>query len=290
MPEPVLPEPFEWVSHARGRALRCRPLAEVAAHVFTTRAAPALARGGGAGDGWALVADLPAVAPARIVHLAQVHGARAVSVPADAAGPRAAGTWADADAAATADPALAVAVKVADCVPILLADRRSGAVAAVHAGWRGTAAGAAAAAVETLVRRHGATASDLLAALGPSIGPCCYEVGTEVADQFMEAGARPHELAEWFSIEPRAAQHAGLGLGSRAGPAGRAARPGKLWLDVWRANADQLVAAGMHPERIYVAGLCTACYPGLLHSYRVDGPRAGRLIAAIRPAGSAPQA
>lgn len=287
MPEPILGDSFEWVAHVQGPTLRCRPLAGIAPHVFTTRSHPSLPHDTGGGGAWALVATLLAVVPTRIVHLTQVHGARVVSVPADAAGPRATGTWADADAAVTGDPDVALAVKVADCVPILLADRRSGVVAAVHAGWRGTAAGAAAAAVAALAGRHGALASDLVAALGPSIGPCCYEVGTDVADGFIEGGAAPHELAEWFSVEPRPAQHPGMGLGARARSYGRAARAGKLWLDTWRANADQLAAAGVSQERIYVAGLCTACYPELFHSYRVDGPKAGRLIAAIRSAGVA---
>ncbi len=124
----------------------------------------------------------------------------------------------------------------------------------------------------------------MIAALGPSIGPCCYQVGTEVADRYIEAGAGPHEIAEWFSVAPAPARHVGLGLGSAAGSTGLATTPGRLWLDTWRANADQLAAAGVPRGNIHVAGICTACYADLLHSYRVDGPRAGRLVAAIRPA------
>ena len=85
--------------------------------------------------------------------------------------------WPEADIAITDDPSVAVSVRAADCVPILLADRRSGAVAAVHAGWKGTAAGAVMVAVDAFDARYGTNAGDVIAAVGPSIGPCCYEVG-----------------------------------------------------------------------------------------------------------------
>lgn len=283
MPEPLESDSFELIAHPHGRALVCRPLALVAPHVFTTRVPSTPGPPAASADGWAQVAGILGVAEARIVRLTQVHGARVVRVPDEAPGPRATGTWADADAAVTADPGLALAVKVADCVPILLADPRTGAVAAVHAGWRGTAELAAAAAVAALGDRYASAPRDLVAALGPSIGPCCYQVGTEVADRFIETGVGPGEIAEWFSVEPRPARRVGLGLGSAAGAAAAA---GKLWLDTWRANADQLAAAGVQRANIHVAGICTACHADVLHSYRVDGARAGRLLAAIRSAGA----
>jgi hypothetical protein len=282
MPEPVLPATFAWVRDPGGRVLCCLPLGEVAHHAFTTRELELSAGGPAASGGWATLAAVVGVEVAHLATLTQVHGAHVVRVPEETNGPTAAGTWAEGDGLVTDRPNLALAVKVADCVPILLADRRTGAVAAVHAGWRGTAASIASAAVRELIRVYGVRPSGLVAAIGPSIGPCCCEVGTDVCDRFLEAGARPDELAEWFTVVPKAAQVEGLGLGQAARSEGRAGKPGKLWLDTWLANADQLVSAGVARERVYISGLCTACFPGLLHSYRVDGPRAGRMAGVIR--------
>ena len=282
MPEPVLPASFEWVHHPWGRALCCTPLTEVALHAFTTRELELPGNGPAARDGWIALGAVVGVDVAHLASLTQVHGARVVRVPEHARGATGAGTWATGDGLITDCPDLGLVVKVADCAPILIADRRTGAVAAVHAGWRGTAAAIASAAVHELARAYGSRPADLLAAIGPSIGPCCCEVGAEVCDRFLEAGARPDELAEWFTVVPKAAQAEGLGLGREARSAGRAGKPGKLWLDTWLANVDQLVAAGVAREQVYVSGLCTACFPGLLHSYRVDGPKSGRMAGVIR--------
>jgi hypothetical protein len=282
MPEPVLPASFEWVHHPWGRTLCCTPLGEVAHHGFTTRELELSGNGPAARNGWIALGAVVGVDVAHLASLTQVHGARVVRVPGDASGATGTGTWATGDGLMTDCPDLALTVKVADCVPILLADRRTGAVAAVHAGWRGTAAAIASAAVRDLERAYGSRPADLLAAIGPSIGPCCCEVGTEVCDRFLDAGARPGELAEWFTVVPKAAQEDGLGLGHAARSAGRAGRPGKLWLDTWLANADQLVAAGVAREQVYVSRLCTACFPGLLHSYRAHGPKSGRMAGVIR--------
>src|SRR5512137_2783960 len=108
----------------------------------------------------------------------QVHGCRVVEAEAGTEPVE------EADAVATASPGVAACVSVADCVPVLLADPRSGAVAAVHAGWRGTLGGAAAAGVRALVERHGARPQDLLAVVGPCIGPCCYEVSQDLSERF----------------------------------------------------------------------------------------------------------
>jgi polyphenol oxidase len=160
----------------------------------------------------------------------------------------------EADIGVANDPAVAVSVRAADCVPILLADRGSGAVAAVHAGWKGTAAGASIAAVRALTSLYGTHPQDVVAAVGPSIGPCCYEVGGELPGHFSD---HP-EAATWFTSEPA------------------------LHLDLWRANRDQLVRAGVPAGQIHVSALCTFDHPALFHSYRRDGGRAGRLVAAIR--------
>ncbi len=118
--------------------------------------------------GRALGVELEGLVRMRQVHCADVFVAeKGVQTP----------FFAEADIAVSDHPSLALSVRTADCVPILLADRRGSAVAAVHAGWRGTAAGAAMVAVRALASRFGTKPGDVVAAVGPSIGPCCYEVG-----------------------------------------------------------------------------------------------------------------
>ena len=164
------------------------------------------------------------------------------------------------------DPATAVAVRAADCVPLLMADPVTGAVAAVHAGWRGTSAGAAVAAVEALAREHGTRPEDLVVAIGPCIGSCCYEVGTELVDAFAAAGHERYLIDRWF-LAP-------------APPRGSRERPG-LRLDLAGANRDQLILAGVDETRIHACGLCTAMHPAVLTSYRAEGAQAGRLAGVI---------
>jgi len=165
----------------------------------------------------------------------------------------------DADAAVTRDPGTAVAVVAADCVPVLLADPVTGAVAAVHAGWRGTAANIVGATVATLTREWGVEPSSLIAAIGPSIGPCCYDVGEDLLRAFDEAGHSPVDRAEWFSRDAA----------------------GRLRLDLWRANADQLAHAGIRPANIHVAGLCTQTHRDVFESFRAEGDQAGRMAAIV---------
>jgi YfiH family protein len=283
MPDPNLPASFEWTLLPTSRGLVCRPLAKVAQHVFTCRERQLPDSVSPAHQGlWAALATVFGVSAEQVARLTQVHGTHVVRVPEDTSGAGPSGTWGRGDALVTDDPELVIAIKTADCVPILLADGRRGVVAAVHAGWRGTAAAMCAAAVRALETSYGSAPSDLLAAIGPSIGPCCYEVGTEVFDRFIKAGTRPDEVAEWFSVLPKPAQAEGLGLGVAARAAQTAATPGKLWLDTWQANADQLAAAGVPRDQIHVSRLCTACFPGMFHSYRVEGARAGRMVGAIR--------
>src|SRR5439155_23501409 len=109
----------------------------------------------------------------------------------------------EADIVATDDAAAVAAVQVADCVPVLLADTRTGAVTAIHAGWRGLAQRAPQRAVEAIVEAFGTRESKLIAAVGPGIGGCCYEVGAEVRDRFVAAGFEDWKIARWFSVEAR---------------------------------------------------------------------------------------
>jgi hypothetical protein len=250
----------------------------VAGHCFTARA-PVLGTGPlTPGDEWHRVALAMGISPHSIVRLRQVHGTRVVIIRRHETFPPDGPDWDVGDIAASDYSGVAVCVKVADCVPILLADGRSGSVAAVHAGWRGTAAGAARVAVEAFGERFGAAARDLVAAIGPSIGPCCYRVGQDVRAAFEAAGTQTGSLAAWFSRTPTAAALHGV---PGTNPAASGGGPA-LFLDTWTANADQLRAAGVPASQIHVSRVCTSCYRETFHSYRVDGERAGRMIGVIK--------
>jgi hypothetical protein len=250
---PAVPDTFRWLRASWGAALECVPLAAIAPHVFTTRELPL-----SSSDDWLHAAA--AVGATKVQTLTQVHGA-AVYVARDVSVDRP-----EADAVVTDRPDLAVAVRVADCVPILIADPVTGTVAAVHAGWRGTAAGVAGAAVAALKREFGARPGDLVAALGPSIGPCCYEVGTELVDAFAAAGHARHLADRWFEAPPP----------PRGARPALAAAP-KLRLDTWLANRDQLLLAGLAHANVHTCGICTASNLTLFPSYRMEGKGAGRI-------------
>ena len=278
MPEVPLPDAFEWTRYPWGPAVRCRPLAAVAGHCFTTRV-PVLGAGPlTPGDGWHRVAISMGVSARSIVRLRQVHGTRVVRLRKHDTLPPDAPDWNVGDIAATDHPGVALSVRVADCVPILLADTRTGTVAAVHAGWRGTAAGAAQAAVEALAEGFGTAPADIVAAIGPSIGPCCYRVGQDVRAAFEAAGKWDGALGAWFSGAPAVeARHGVPGTDPEAAGGGPA-----QFLDTWLASADQLRAAGVPASQIHVSRLCTSCYRETFHSYRVEGPAAGRMVGVIR--------
>jgi YfiH family protein len=256
---PRVSESFEWVQTSLGPVLHCAPLARIASHCFTTRAVPLAS----AEDRQALARSLHA---SRTFWVNQVHGRAIVMVrkgdilPAERP---------DADVILSNDPGTAIGVRAADCVPLLLADEETGAVAAVHAGWRGTSAGAASAAVSALTSEFGVNPENLVAAIGPSIGPCCYDVGSELVDAFAAAGHARHLIDRWFPLKSP-------GSGSRAREAGT------LVLDVPGANRDQLVLAGVPEDRIYLSGLCTAEHLDVLTSYRVEKGSAGRIAGVIR--------
>ena len=242
---------FHFGDSPANRVLRAAALAFVP-HLITTR--DLTCRGAAEQDDYARIAAALDVRPADLVTVRQVHG-RAVLVirpgspaPADAS----------ADAVVSLDPSRAVAVRVADCVPILLADRRGRGVAAVHAGWRGTCAGVAGAVVGALTEA-GIPPADLVAAIGPSIGACCYQVDDRVRTTFL--GMTP-DAAAWFAEDG----------------------PGHWRLDLWAANADQLEAAGVPPASIHQSRMCTFDLADDFFSYRRDGAGTGRIVAAIRQA------
>jgi polyphenol oxidase len=152
-----------------------------------------------------------------------------------------------ADALVSNEPGNLIGIRTADCVPILIVDPMNRVVAAVHAGWRGTVAEIAIGTVRRLIQEFNSDPGNLLAAIGPAIGPCCFEVGPEVAAQFQTG-----TLAEGHMV------------------------------DLPEANLRQLTGAGLSPDHIDVMRLCTVCSgPNQFHSFRRDQNRSGRMVSAI---------
>jgi YfiH family protein len=195
-------------------------------------------------------------------HLSRLHQVHGAAVVVRRPGESAQGeALPAADIIISTDPSAAVAVQTADCVPILLVDPESGAVAAAHAGWRGLAARVPAAAVRGLVEAAAASPDSLHAAIGPAISAARYEVGADVRARFESAGFTRTQIDRWFPAITRA-DH---------------------WLfDGWESARAQLEEAGVRADRISVAALCTATYPDLFCSYRRDGAPSGRMAAAIK--------
>ncbi len=167
-----------------------------------------------------------------------------------------AGRWAEdqpeGDALVTNCPGLSIGVRTADCVPILLLDTRSRAVAAVHAGWRGTAAQIVACTLAKLTANYGTSPSDVYVAIGPAIRACCYEVNDDVAERFT---AWPESVL--------------VSAGA------------KIRIDLAKANGLQMIASGVPPEQIFDCELCTACRLDLFFSFRREPTNPGRMLSVI---------
>jgi YfiH family protein len=181
------------------------------------------------------------------------------------------------DASATSHVGLLLGVRTADCAPVLLVDPKKRAIAAIHAGWRGTLARIVTKTIGHLQMEFGSRPQDLLAAIGPTIGGCCYEVGTEVASAFaakfpnasdffdeLRTGDEPNPL-QWLNMMPP----------------GHQPPPHKVLLDLKKANRAQLLEAGVPEENIFITDLCTSCDVDRLFSYRKEGPASGRLMSVI---------
>jgi polyphenol oxidase len=244
---------FEWVQAPWGAVLVCLPLAAAARHFFTAR--DLVLRDDL--EEWRAVASYAGVVPDNLLLMSQTHGA-SVAV-ASASGPR---PWQrpEADILISDDSDSAIGVRVADCVPILLAEETGRVVSAVHAGWRGLAHRAPIAAIDGLRERFGVRPERLIAAIGPAIGACCYEVGAEVRGAFADAGHHSSLLDRWFQPKP----------------------DGKFLLDTALAARDQLEGTGLPLSRIHSADLCTKCHSAGFHSYRAHGKNAGRMVGVIR--------
>ena len=248
------PDPaFHWTAEPWGHALQCAPLAAVAQHVFTSKQLRLPSA-----EGWVAAAASVGGTPQQVRQVKQVHGNMVRVLTRGQTRDEDAEAKPDGDAVVSNVPGLVLAVLVADCVPIIVADRVSGAAGAIHAGWRGTCAGVGPAAIEAMRRQFGTQPSDLTVAIGPSIGPDDYEVGEALIAAFQQAGHRAGDLARWFRR-----------LDSR------------LSLDLWSANRDQLIDAGVPAGCISVCGLSTRAHPDVFDSYRAAGERAGRMAAVV---------
>ena len=153
------------------------------------------------------------------------------------------------DGLVTQTKGLPLIVTVADCLPVVLYDSAKSVLGVIHAGWRGTAQGIVAEAVDLMVKQCGASTSGMVAYLGPSAGVCCYEVGRDVAEVF-----------SLDQVEQR---------------------NDRLFLDLKKANCDQLLSTGLSEENIEISAYCTICTPQLFHSHRRDRNKSGRMMAAV---------
>ena len=158
------------------------------------------------------------------------------------------------DALMTAAPGVPLAMYFADCVPLFFLDPLKPAIAVAHAGWRGTLAGVATTTLAAMGRAFGTDPTRVLVAIGPSIGPCCYEVGPEVVERVKEVFADPEPLV-W--------------------------RGNRCYLDLWTANRLLLTGAGVPPENVVAAEVCTSCHPHEFFSHRASGGTTGRMAALL---------
>jgi YfiH family protein len=183
------------------------------------------------------------------VTVRQVHGDRVVDAQEVAGGPAC-----EADALTSNVPSLPIGVMTADCAAILLHAPNVGIVAAVHAGWRGTVAEIVVQSIQWMCRKHGATASAMRAAIGPAIGPCCFDIGPDVADRI--------RLKDW-------------------GAKVLTERNDRCHMDLVEANVQQMVAMGLSRSAIGAANQCTRCASDHFFSYRGSGGLTGRMLATV---------
>ncbi len=165
-------------------------------------------------------------------------------------------TYDEVDALVTNEPELPLVILTADCVPLFFADPKRRVVAAAHSGWRGTANAIGAEVVRVMKESYGCDPEDILCGVGPSIGPCCFEVDLPVYEAFAE---KPF-------FDPCCVVDD---------------KNGKYHVDLWEINRRILLSAGIPAENITVGDLCTRCYPDLLWSHRATGGERGSLAGVI---------
>ena len=185
-----------------------------------------------------------------------------------------------ADGLMTNEPGLLLGIRTADCIPILVADRKRHAVAAFHAGWRGTVQRIVESGIGRMRLQFESRPEDLIAAIGPGIGPCCYAVGEEVLSSFESQFAYARELfREVYDSDPVRTKYPMLFMTQRA--PGHSSIGPSLHLNLVEANRRQLLAAGLKPRAIHLVGGCTSCHRELFFSHRGSEGHAGRMMSAI---------
>jgi len=211
-----------------------------------------------------------------VVTLRQIHSKHVEIVPAGGkVQDRAKG-----DGLLTRRPGLLMAVQTADCIPVLVADRKNRAVAAFHAGWRGTVKRIVEAGIGRMHLEFGSRPEDLIAAIGPGIGPCCYAVGEEVLSEFESQFQYARELFhEVYDTDPVRQKYPMLFLTQRA--PGHSNIGPSLHVDLVEANRRQLLDAGLKAQSIRIVGGCTACQRELFFSHRASHGYAGRMMGVI---------
>jgi len=184
------------------------------------------------------------------------------------------------DGLMTDEPGVLLGIQTADCIPVLVADRRNRAVAAFHAGWRGTLARIVENGVGRMRLEFGSRPEHLIASIGPAIGACCYAVGEEVREQFESQFIYAPELFhEVYNSDPVKTKYPMLFLTARApghseiGPA--------MHLDLAQANRRQLLAAGLKKGAIFLTGQCTGCHTDRFFSHRTERGFTGRMMSVI---------
>ncbi|HKR27770.1 MAG TPA: peptidoglycan editing factor PgeF, partial [Acidobacteriaceae bacterium] len=221
--------------------------------------------------------DALGFADAELITLRQIHSSlmhRVGRADADRSAPR------RGDGIVTDEPGVLLGIQTADCIPVLIADVKRKAVAAFHAGWRGTLKRIVETGVGRMRLEFRSRPEDLVAAIGPGIGGCCYAVGEEVRSEFVSQFAYAAELFfEVSDSDPVREKYPLLFLTARA--PGHSNLGPSLHLDLFEANRRQLIDAGLRREAIAVVGDCTRCQNNRYFSYRAEQGFTGRMLSVV---------
>ena len=215
-----------------------------------------------------------------LVTLRQIHSSVLVVGGAAFASTEAGKPLGKGDGLMTDQPGLLLGIQTADCIPVLVADRRRRAVAAFHAGWRGTVKRIVESGIGRMRLEFGSQPEDLVAAIGPGNLACCYEVGEDVLSEFESQFSYGRELfREVYTTDPVRKKYSMLFMTQRA--PGHSQPGPSLHVDLVDANRRQLLDAGLRPDAIQFVGACTHCHPALFFSHRASRGRCGRMLSVI---------